>query len=648
MVRSGSNLVKPGWKVREADSGGMEAWWHKGQYNRAKGYGIVSSQPVVGHQEEWIPLCLCLDVLLLQDPTLKTRFKRPPTAASISTKHPGARTTRTTPPTRNTPVPRPFPPPIHAHVAATAAAAAAPSTINTTINTTTNTTEPASFDHSHLSPRALEKQPARDAPGLTPKTHHPHPPISDPRSLTSSYAEPAPPADYLLYQQKPLPPPPAPSQAPSSYRRSFLEALLPRQSPKRTIPPDNRSAASRVLNPINHVPRPTPVRVQPQRPQLSTDVGAGARGTGEVHTLLSLPEQRRSRQHSPTDPIVEHSPHLTPTGDRTSIGLPSNQQRGNNFLPESSSRGVGLMVDLEKQDPSDLKPPERAHTVPTSKYNVDNASTQQGPSVLGQSYGVNPLDQPLQPPRRITSHKSLKRAQSAASIHSSAFGGRAYTDSGHPPNTASLEDVERGAANGDEDSDVAEELAWGPSHPCFPHYNPHVPLHSREYAATRIIRIRRDWMVVGDLAPTFSNIYPEILDPLMQEQEFRYVIEHINQTLCQAYDPFSAWNWFDGIMGVLTGWFWEDFRPWGIKGALRGLEEWLEDWNHTVGARDGVKIIPLRRTGYMNLDIQIPDPQVRVVGEDGESQGPRPNTQGTGTATVPPQSATAGATSKAR
>lgn len=134
-------------------------------------------------------------------------------------------------------------------------------------------------------------------------------------------------------------------------------------------------------------------------------------------------------------------------------------------------------------------------------------------------------------------------------------------------------------------------------------------------------------MVVGDLAPTFSNIYPEILDPLMQEQEFRYVIEHINQTLCQTYDPFSAWNWFDGLMGVLTGWFWEDFRPMGIKGRLKGLEEWLEDWNHTVGARDGVKLIPLRRTGYMNLDIQIPDPQVRVVGEDGESQAPPPTAQ---------------------
>jgi hypothetical protein len=39
-----------------------------------------------------------------------------------------------------------------------------------------------------------------------------------------------------------------------------------------------------------------------------------------------------------------------------------------------------------------------------------------------------------------------------------------------------------------------------------------------------------------------------------------------------------------------------------------------------------VRIIPLRRTGYMNLDIVIPDPQVRVVGD--EEQGEE--RQGTG------------------
>ncbi len=59
--------------------------------------------------------------------------------------------------------------------------------------------------------------------------------------------------------------------------------------------------------------------------------------------------------------------------------------------------------------------------------------------------------------------------------------------------------------------EVGEE--WGPQHPCYPHLNPHVPVDSHEYVTTRIIRIRRDWLLEGDLAPTFSNLYPEILDP---------------------------------------------------------------------------------------------------------------------------------------
>lgn len=173
-----------------------------------------------------------------------------------------------------------------------------------------------------------------------------------------------------------------------------------------------------------------------------------------------------------------------------------------------------------------------------------------------------------------------------------------------------------------DEADVAEELAWGPSHPCFPHLNSHVPLSSPDYQSTRIIRIKRDWMVVGDLAPTFSNIYPEILDPLMGEQEFRYIVRHINSTLVQAFDPYSTWNWLDGLLGFVTGWFWEDFRPGGVKGRLRELEAWMETWNREQGSREGIRLVPLRRTGYMNFDIQIPDPQVRVVTDD-EGEGKR-------------------------
>ncbi|KAK3061235.1 hypothetical protein LTS18_006713 [Coniosporium uncinatum] len=48
----------------------------------------------------------------------------------------------------------------------------------------------------------------------------------------------------------------------------------------------------------------------------------------------------------------------------------------------------------------------------------------------------------------------------------------------------------------------------------------------------------------------------------------------------------------------------------GVKRRLRALEAWIEKWNREAGAKEGVSIIPLRRTGYLTLDIQIPDPQI--------------------------------------
>ncbi|KAI0128741.1 Golgin subfamily A member 7/ERF4 family-domain-containing protein [Xylariales sp. AK1849] len=170
---------------------------------------------------------------------------------------------------------------------------------------------------------------------------------------------------------------------------------------------------------------------------------------------------------------------------------------------------------------------------------------------------------------------------------------------------------------GDPDQpDVGEE--WGPQHPCFPHLNPHVPINSPEYASTRIIRVRRDWLVEGDLAPTFSNLYPEILDPAgVSEQEFRRVIEKLNGELVPIFNPYNWRNIVDGVLGLLTGWIWDDMGLTNTKSRLRQLESWIEKWNtemeKTVGSEDGAiapKIITLRRTGYMNLDIQIPDPEI--------------------------------------
>jgi len=168
----------------------------------------------------------------------------------------------------------------------------------------------------------------------------------------------------------------------------------------------------------------------------------------------------------------------------------------------------------------------------------------------------------------------------------------------------------------DQQPDVGDE--WGPQHPCYPHLNPHVPLDSPEYANTRIIRIRRDWLLEGDLAPTFSNLYPEILDPAgLSEQEFRRIIDKLNSELVPIFSPYNWRNVLDGMLGLATGWLWDDFGFTGVKSRLKHLEKWIEQWNEqmakTMGNEEGVvppKIMPLRQTGYMTLDIQIPDPEI--------------------------------------
>ncbi|KAI1073874.1 Golgin subfamily A member 7/ERF4 family-domain-containing protein [Whalleya microplaca] len=185
---------------------------------------------------------------------------------------------------------------------------------------------------------------------------------------------------------------------------------------------------------------------------------------------------------------------------------------------------------------------------------------------------------------------------------------------------------------GDPDQpDLGEE--WGPQHPCFPHLNPHVPVNSPEYTTTRIIRVRRDWLVEGDLAPTFSNLYPEILDPAgVSEQEFRRVIEKLNGELVPIFTPYNWRNILDGILGLLTGWIWDDLGLTSAKTRLRSLEDWIEKWNaemeKTIGSEEGTiapRIVPLRRTGYMNLDIQIPDPEIAPANSEpsGSRAGPQ-------------------------
>ncbi|KAI9807348.1 MAG: hypothetical protein M1833_000091 [Piccolia ochrophora] len=174
----------------------------------------------------------------------------------------------------------------------------------------------------------------------------------------------------------------------------------------------------------------------------------------------------------------------------------------------------------------------------------------------------------------------------------------------------------------DNNSQPAGDQSWGPAHPCYPHSNPHVSSSSPLYSSTRIIRIRRDWMIQGDLAPTFSNLYPEILDPVLPEDQFRLVIGRLNDELTAIFNPRTWRNWLDLFLGVVTFWIWEDAGLTATKKRLQALENWIADWNRDYGAKEGVTIIPLRRTGYMNLDIQIPDPHIQNT----ESSS-RPETQ---------------------
>jgi hypothetical protein len=151
-----------------------------------------------------------------------------------------------------------------------------------------------------------------------------------------------------------------------------------------------------------------------------------------------------------------------------------------------------------------------------------------------------------------------------------------------------------------------EDAEWGPSHPCYPHLNPHVPISSPLHQSTRIIRIRRDWMLEGDLAPTFSGLYPEILaDAGLGEGEFRRVVEDVNNQLIPTFNPYNWRNILDAVLGLVTGWIWDDLGFTYAKRQLKKVEESLVKWNAEIENQAaggmGAKFVPLRRSGYLTV-----------------------------------------------
>ncbi|KAF2273836.1 uncharacterized protein EI97DRAFT_503223 [Westerdykella ornata] len=340
--------------------------------------------------------------------------------------------------------------------------------------------------------------------------------------------------------------------------RSLYSSNTPRRPP-----------ASRLWNPVNSSPRTLALPYVPvEHPQLSDPRPQ----TRDEYPLLTLPEQRRSRQSPvPSSLFVERS--VGGESGRTSIGLP--RDRRSPIDPHPGPSRPNMSMAHESAPPN--APHDAALPVSVSRTGDVEAGT-----------------------------RSLKTTR----------------DRSHLPGSRphSMYSQRTGTAEGDhhdDHDDASSEVPWGPKHPCFPHRNPHVPLDSPLYQTTRIIRVTRDWMVKGDLAPTFQNLYPEVLDPMIEEDEFRRLIEHINTVLIDAFNPLTFRAFLDAFMGAATLWLWDDVGLTKVKRKLAELERWIENWNRERGEKEGVKIIPLRRTGYMTIDIQVPDPE--LPGQPGES-----------------------------
>jgi hypothetical protein len=347
----------------------------------------------------------------------------------------------------------------------------------------------------------------------------------------------------------------APSRTPSSASVPPAASPLPQRwsltnrvfnfNPLRSLyagPP--RPPASRLWNPVNSSPRTLAVqRPPPHLPNLPVEAPSAAAERDE-YPLLTLPQRRQSRQSpAPSSLAVERSTGEDSISGRTSIALPRDR-RSQTHPSRSPTPGPAMAPahdDAEQQSPAGAHRDVEAGL----SHNKEHGSARS----------------PLPGSQRTSLHSSRSRA----------------------------------------DDDDEPEFPWGPAHPCFPHPNPHVPLHSQLYDNTRIIRIKRDWMMAGDLAPTFANLYPEILDPLVSEDDFRTLIKKINDTLIDAFNPFTARACLDAVMGVATFWLWDDVGLTGVKRKLADLERWIEDWNRDVGESEAVKIIPLRRTGYLTV-----------------------------------------------
>ncbi|KAI1739713.1 Golgin subfamily A member 7/ERF4 family-domain-containing protein [Xylaria scruposa] len=377
--------------------------------------------------------------------------------------------------------------------------------------------------------------------------------------------------------------------------------------------------------PLNH-----PALDDPRAPDDQATTGAGD------YPLLTLPEQRQSR-------------HLTstPTPTRSSFQIEERLNEGKRVSVPSSVRhsyDFKRTLDVTSEVVSGSEPAKLTDSSFAGSRHKGDQSVTKKTRARAVSFGLVHTQSTEEPAPKLDKGKG-KEVMSSPNDNNPARGlstdlerGPSVLDQRHNRSTLSIPGGIGSAISSSNSSIIGDPNQpglgdeWGPQHPCFPHLNPYVPVNSTEYQTTRIIRVRRDWLIAGDLAPTFSNMYPEILDPAgISEQEFRRVIEKLNGSLIPIFSPYNWRNILDGVLGVLTAWVWEDLGFTNVKTKLNELERWIDKWNaemeKTTGSEEGAippKIISLRRTGYMSLDFQIANPEVSISNSEPASRSGPP------------------------
>ena len=329
--------------------------------------------------------------------------------------------------------------------------------------------------------------------------------------------------------------------------------------------------------------------------------GAGA---GGEYPLLTLPEQRQNRHSGSTRASLQVDRSGSSAGTSNRISLPRS-----------------VSIDIARRKSGDVSPvtPTLDKGKGRAIEDEDEVATKRSPKkVAGTRKRGHSASGIILPQSGLTFDKGKGKADMSTDIERGPDGQYHRGGTAELPHNRSNTSLDAGigpALSSNNTSIIgsdgpppnpAEE--WGPQHPCFPHMNPHVPLSSPLYQTTRIIRIRRDWMIEGDLAPTFSNLYPEILDPAgVSEADFRTLVERVNNELIPAFNPWGVRNVIDAFLGLVTGYIWDDLGFTAVKGRLRKVEKYLEDWNKEMESRSkegpgsAPRIVPLRRTGYMNV-----------------------------------------------